>query len=82
MSRHNVTFSPLAEAVIGQVQTVMSSWNRGRHLTITEAIDWILRDIEWCKTEDSPAYGRYSPVMAEILREALRRASRDGDHDR
>lgn len=66
-----VQTTPLVESVVARVQQHLSSWGpRDRRVTFSEALDWVMRDINWCE-KDKPAYGRYSPVLAGILRAAI-----------
>lgn len=72
--RRNVTTTPLMEAVVQRVQRQHFGMT-GKAMTFSQALEWVLRDVEWCTDPKMPAYGRWSPVLHGILRDSLRETS-------
>jgi hypothetical protein len=67
--RRNIATTPLMEAIVAGVIKHNRGFN-GKTLTFSQALQWILADVDWCEP-DKPAYGRWSPVLGGIIREAV-----------
>lgn len=81
---HRVRLTPLTERLIEKVRDHLSQGEYPKkHITIGQAIDWIIHDAEWCKP-GVPAYGRWSPVLLGLIEDALaeEKAAHDPSHGR